>query len=99
MDTTGNASYIDNLSIDELKLLVKRTYYNNNDKLNKSLRNKQWYNDNKNYHKSYYDNNKDYIKARNRYRYYNKKGEVDTFINKYNDDYLLLLGKGFFKDT
>ena len=90
---------IDNLSIDELKLLVKRSYYNDNDKLNKSLKNKEWYNKNKNYHKSYYDNNKDYIKARNRYRYYNKKGQTQLFIDKYNDDYLLLLGRGFFKDT
>jgi hypothetical protein len=60
-------------------------------KLTKKLRNKRWYDNNKNYHKNYYNDNKDLIKARNKFNYYKRTDNIEKFINKYPKEYELIL--------
>ena len=89
------AMSLDDMSHEELKRLVESKF-----DTNKMFKNKDWYDKNKEWHKSYYIKNKDLIKARNRYYYYkrNHPDNIDMFKNKFRDDYQILLNKGGYFD-
>jgi hypothetical protein len=77
---------MDSISADRMSLSLVSQY-----KLTKKMRNKTWYDNNKNYHKNYYNDNKDLIKARNKFNYYKRTDNIEKFINKYPKEYELIL--------
>ena len=88
------ATSINDMSHEELKHFVESRY-----DTNKIFKNKDWYNKNKDWHKSYYQKNKNLIKARNRYYYYKKNNNIEVFKNKFNQEYSLLEERGYFSEV